>query len=36
MFKIDDEVNGRGLAYLNVDGLGFLKQLRKRSNDSEE
>lgn len=35
MFKIDDEVNSRGLAVLNVDGLAFLKQLR-RQEDSQE
>jgi hypothetical protein len=30
LFKIDDEVTSRGLAVLNVDGLVFLKQLRKQ------
>ncbi len=29
--KIDDEVNTRGLAILNVDSLAFLKQLRKQN-----
>lgn len=29
LFKIDDETNSRGIAYLNVDSIAFLKHLRK-------
>lgn len=28
-FKIDDESEGRGIAYFNVDSVKFLKRLRK-------
>lgn len=34
MFKIDDEIEGRGIAVLNVDSFGFLRQLRNQ--DREE
>jgi hypothetical protein len=30
MFKIDDEVNGRGHAYLNMDHIKQLSALRKK------
>ncbi|KAL4463088.1 hypothetical protein ABPG74_007089 [Tetrahymena malaccensis] len=31
LFKIDDEVGSRGIAYLNVDSIAFLKKLRKQT-----
>ena len=30
IFKIDDEFNGRGIAYLNIDHVKSLSALRKR------
>jgi hypothetical protein len=30
IFKIDDEVNGRGHAYLNMDHIKSLQNLRKK------
>lgn len=29
IFKIDDEFNGRGIAWFSVNGIGFFKELRK-------
>ncbi|EGR31111.1 IQ calmodulin-binding motif family protein, putative, partial [Ichthyophthirius multifiliis] len=29
LFKIDDEINSRGIAYLTVDNISFIKNLRK-------
>ena len=29
IFKIDDESNSRGIAYLPIDNIAFLKNLRK-------
>jgi hypothetical protein len=28
IFKVDDENNSRGIAYLNVDSVAFIKKLR--------
>lgn len=30
LFKIDDEFNGRGHAYLNVDNIKALSEIRKK------
>lgn len=32
IFKIDDEFNGRGHAYINIDHIKPLQQLRKKNN----
>jgi len=29
IFKIDDEFNGRGIAWFSVNGIGFFKEMRK-------